>query len=79
MDIQMPVMDGYEATRRIRSADRADAQSVWIVAMTANAFLEDIKRSRAAGMNEHCAKPVDIERIEEILRERLDGERSSAP
>jgi signal transduction histidine kinase/CheY-like chemotaxis protein len=79
MDIQMPVMDGYEATRLIRSADRADAQSVWIVAMTANAFLEDIKRSRAAGMNEHCAKPVDIERIEEILRERLDGERSSAP
>jgi hypothetical protein len=41
--------------------------------------LEDIKRSRAAGMNEHCAKPVDIERIEEILRERLDGERLSAP
>jgi signal transduction histidine kinase/DNA-binding response OmpR family regulator len=79
MDIQMPVMDGYEATRRIRSADRADAQSVWIVAMTANAFLEDIKRSRAAGMNEHCAKPVDLERIEEILRERLGGERPSAP
>jgi CheY-like chemotaxis protein len=79
MDIQMPVMDGYEATRRIRSADRADAQSVWIVAMTANAFLEDIKRSRAAGMNEHCAKPVDLERIEEILRQRLDSESPDAP
>lgn len=71
MDIQMPVMDGYEATRRIRKLDRSDAGSVWIVAMTANAFVEDIKNSREAGMNEHCSKPIDPERLQEILRNRL--------
>jgi signal transduction histidine kinase/DNA-binding response OmpR family regulator len=71
MDIQMPVMDGYEATRQIRKLDRPDAEQIWIVAMTANAFVEDIKRSREAGMNEHCAKPIDLERLEEILRRRL--------
>ena len=71
MDIQMPVMDGYEAARRIRQLPRNDAESVWIVAMTANAFVEDIRRSRDAGMNEHCSKPVDPERLQEILRGRL--------
>ena len=73
MDIQMPVMDGYEAARRIRQLARSDAESVWIVAMTANAFVEDIRRSRDAGMNEHCSKPVDPERLQEILRGRLGG------
>lgn len=71
MDIQMPVMDGYEATRRIRALPRHDAKEVWIVAMTANAFVEDIRLSREAGMNEHCSKPVDPERLTEILRDRL--------
>ncbi len=71
MDIQMPVMDGYEAARRIRKLSRNDAESVWIVAMTANAFVEDIRRSRDAGMNEHCSKPVDPERLHEILRGRF--------
>lgn len=71
MDIQMPVMDGYEAARRIRQLPRNDAESVWIVAMTANAFVEDIRRSRDAGMNEHCSKPVDPERLQEILRGRF--------
>lgn len=71
MDIQMPVMDGYESARRIRKLPRNDAGSVWIVAMTANAFVEDIRRSRDAGMNEHCSKPVDPERLQEILRGRL--------
>lgn len=71
MDIQMPVMDGYEAARRIRSLPRKDAGSVWIVAMTANAFVEDIRLSREAGMNEHCSKPVDPERLQEILHSRL--------
>lgn len=71
MDIQMPVMDGYEASRRIRKLSRNDAESVWIVAMTANAFVEDIRRSRDAGMNEHCSKPVDPERLHEILRGRF--------
>ena len=71
MDVQMPVMDGYEATRRIRKLPRADAQNVWIVAMTANAFMEDVRRSRDAGMNEHISKPVDVDRLFEILRSRL--------
>ena len=71
MDIQMPVMDGYEATRRIRALQRQDAKNVWIVAMTANAFVEDIRLSREAGMNEHCSKPVDPERLTEILRNRF--------
>lgn len=73
MDIQMPVMDGYEATRRIRSLSRKDAEKVWIVAMTANAFVEDIRLSREAGMNEHCAKPVDPERLQDILRNRFES------
>lgn len=71
MDIQMPIMNGYEATRRIRQLDRKDAAVVWIVAMTANAFVEDIRLSREAGMNEHCSKPIDPERLQEILRNRL--------
>lgn len=71
MDIQMPIMNGYEATRRIRQLPRSDAQTVWIVAMTANAFVEDIRLSREAGMNEHCSKPIDPERLQEILRNRL--------
>ncbi len=71
MDIQMPVMDGYEASKRIRALPRKDAESVWIVAMTANAFVEDIRLSRDAGMNEHCSKPVDPERLQEILRGRF--------
>lgn len=72
MDIQMPVMDGYEAARRIRGLDRTDAGSVWIVAMTANAFVEDVRRSREAGMNEHVSKPVDLERLQDVLRRRLN-------
>lgn len=72
MDIQMPVMNGYEASKRIRALPRNDAKTVWIVAMTANAFVEDIRMSREAGMNEHCAKPVDPERLNEIMRSRLN-------
>ncbi len=71
MDIQMPVMNGYEATEKIRSLSRKDAQTVWIVAMTANAFVEDIRLSREAGMNEHCSKPIDPDRLQEILRGRF--------
>lgn len=76
MDIQMPVMDGYEASRQIRRMNRADAAGVWIVAMTANAFVEDIRLSREAGMNEHVSKPVDPERLREILRKQFAGRRS---
>ena len=59
MDIMMPVMNGYEATKKIRSLDREDAKVVPIIAMTANAFTEDRLRAKEAGMDEHIAKPVD--------------------
>jgi len=67
MDIQMPVMNGYDAAKRIRQMARPDALNVWIVAMTANAFVEDIRLAREAGMNEHISKPVDPDRLLEIL------------
>ena len=59
MDIMMPVMNGYEATKMIRSLDREDAKVIPIIAMTANAFTEDRLRAKEAGMDEHIAKPVD--------------------
>ncbi len=71
MDIQMPVMGGYEAARHIRAMNRPDAGRVWIVAMTANAFVEDMRMSKEAGMNEHVSKPVDLERLQDVLRRRL--------
>ncbi|MDR2758765.1 MAG: response regulator [Spirochaetaceae bacterium] len=66
MDVQMPVMDGYEATAAIRSLERADAKTVPIVALTANAFKEDIDRAMQAGMNAHLAKPLDTEKLLEV-------------
>ena len=63
MDIRMPVMDGYEATRAIRASDHPDAKTVPILAMTANAFEEDIRLAQEAGMNGHIAKPIDIHRL----------------
>lgn len=77
MDIQMPVMNGYDASRKIRELPRGDAESVWIVAMTANAFVEDIRMSREAGMNEHCSKPVDPEKLREIIDRRFIGCRAA--
>lgn len=68
MDIQMPVMDGNEATVVLRSLDRPDAASIPIVAMTANAFIEDIMQSRQSGMNEHIAKPIDVSKIVDVLK-----------
>ncbi len=67
MDIQMPVMDGYEATRTIRAMDRPDASDVPIIAMTANAFEEDRKNAFEAGMNEHMAKPFNRETLKKML------------
>ena len=67
MDIMMPVMNGYEATKRIRSLDREDAKEVPIIAMTANAFTEDRIRAKEAGMNEHVAKPVDGELLVKVI------------
>lgn len=72
MDIHMPIMDGYEATKRIRRMDRRDAKSVWIVAMTADAFVEDVRHAKDAGMNEHISKPVDPEHLQEILFRQLN-------
>ena len=67
MDIRMPVMDGYEATRAIRALPRADAAAVPIIAMTADAFEDDVKKCREAGMNEHIAKPIDPEKLYMVL------------
>ena len=69
MDIQMPVKDGYAATREIRHSGRPDSESVKIVAMTANAFAEDIAKATDAGMNGHLAKPIDIQLFMRMLRQ----------
>lgn len=71
MDIQMPVMNGYAAASAIRALDRPDAKSVPIIAMTADAFAEDVKKAHNAGMNEHIAKPLDIARLITVLKEWL--------
>ena len=68
MDVQMPVMNGYEATRRIRSGRNPLGKGIPIIAMTANAFAEDIKHCLDAGMNAHIAKPVDFDKLREVLR-----------
>ena len=68
MDIQMPEMDGYEATQRIRASGKSDAASIPIIAMTADAFAEDIKKTLASGMNDHIAKPIDVNRLNQCLR-----------
>lgn len=67
MDLMMPVMSGYEAARVIRGLDRADAKAVPIIALSANAFEEDIAMAKTAGMNEHLAKPVDIKKMFEVM------------
>ena len=73
MDVQMPVMDGYAATRAIRALDRPDAATVPILAMTANAFAEDVARSEACGMNGHISKPIDLDEMGRKLHEVLRG------
>ena len=69
MDIMMPVMNGYEAAKMIRSLDREDAKEVPIIAMTANAFIEDRMRAKEAGMDEHIAKPVDRKLLVKVINE----------
>ena len=68
MDVQMPVMDGLEATRRIRSGENPLGRIIPILAMTANAFLEDMQKSKEAGMDEHLSKPVDIAALEQTVK-----------
>ena len=68
MDLMMPVMDGYTATRKIRELERSDAKTVPIIAMTANAFKEDAEKCIAVGMNAHLAKPLDIEKMKKTIK-----------
>ena len=68
MDIMMPVMNGYEAAKMIRSLDREDAKTIPVIAMTANAFTEDRRRAKEAGMDEHISKPVDVKSLIKVIR-----------
>lgn len=67
MDIQMPEMDGYEATRNIRSLGRSDVREMPVIAMTANAFDEDVRMALRAGMNAHFSKPIDVRTLKQML------------
>lgn len=79
MDMQMPVMDGCEASRRIRDMDRPDGRTVIIVAVTANAFAEDVARTREAGMDGHLAKPIDFQALVQLLRTLGESEKGRQP
>jgi len=74
MDIQMPEMDGFEATRQIRASGKAGADSIPIIAMTANAMETDKEKSRQAGMNDHVSKPIDPSLLYKTLRRWLNAE-----
>ena len=67
MDVQMPIMDGYEATKYIRSLHRRDAKEIIILAVTANAFADDIIMAEKSGMNEHISKPIDFKELQKAL------------
>ena len=67
MDVMMPVMGGYDATRAIRASGKADAAAIPIIAMTANAFDEDIRKALESGMNAHLAKPIDVNMLIKTL------------
>lgn len=69
----MPEMSGYEATEQIRALDRSDAQTVPIIAMTANAFAEDRIKSRDVGMDEHISKPIDAKLLVKVVSELVNG------
>jgi CheY-like chemotaxis protein len=72
MDIQMPIMNGYEATKAIRGSGREDLEKLPIIAMTADAFTDDVNRAKAAGMNGHVAKPIDVNILGKIIDECLN-------
>ena len=69
MDVMMPVLNGYEATEKIRALNREDAKKIPIIAMTANAFTEDRRRSKEAGMDGHIIKPINIELLVKVVAE----------
>ena len=77
MDIMMPVMDGLEAAREIRKLPRNDCKTLPIVAMSANAFDEDVKKSLASGMDAHLSKPINMEQLEKTLARFVKGPRPS--
>ena len=79
MDVMMPVMDGYQATRAIRQLDRPDAGSIPILAMTANAFVEDRRRAYEAGMNEHLTKPLEPEVVLRTLAKYRSKQQGRPP
>ena len=68
MDIQMPVLNGYDAASEIRAMNRKDAQEIPIIALTADAFAADVAKARSVGMNDHVAKPLEINRLLEVLQ-----------
>ena len=72
MDMRMPEMDGIEASRAIRAMDREDAKTIPIIALTANAFDEDVQRSLQAGLNAHLTKPVDADQLFETLESLIE-------
>ena len=72
MDVQMPVMDGYTATKKIRASGHPDAKTIPIIAMTANTFTEDIDAALVSGMNGHITKPVDVKAFYQIIAEFLE-------
>lgn len=72
MDIQMPVMDGYSSVKAIRSLHRPDAAGLPVIAMSANAFSEDVHKSKEAGMNGHIAKPIDLNKVREVMEKWLN-------
>ena len=71
MDVRMPIMDGLEATRRIRTLERPDAKTIPILAMSANAYEEDRRISLKAGMNDHLSKPVDPKRLYSAIQDYI--------
>ena len=73
MDIQMPVMNGYQASEAIRRLGREDARTVPILALTANAFASDVGKAHSAGMNDHISKPIDVEQLIEAIQHWTDG------
>lgn len=68
MDVQMPVMNGHEATEAIRKLDRDDAKTVPIISMSANTFPDDIRLAKASGMNDHIPKPLNIKHLGDIMK-----------
>ena len=77
MDIRMPVMDGLEATRRLRTSGRPDARTIPIIALSANAFDEDSKKSIASGMNGHLSKPIEVDKLLDVLEQCMRGDISA--